>query len=464
MPYDVDSPPEVARKYKPKCQRAFVHAFNSVYADTKDDGKAMAAGHAAARRCEGKQSAMNDVRFNITTGLLKAYEGGDGVKRLRTTASSTVLDLGGDEMELSALKAMAITAQQNMTIFLNHKYQVPEDVLGSVEAAAIKDAGGVWDLDFDVRVEDSNPRAVSTWTQIQNGTKLGCSIGARIPEGGYEKTNTGLKIKDIQLMEASIVGIPANPRSFVQHAFKALHAAEQEEEPVTTESSATTINLNLGEATTVTVGEDGPETVALMRNPRELSEAELKLAEADPPAEFDPATAEVVDETGEDDDEERKGPLTSEDFPGLGPETTTTESDVTAGPDDESDSAGGDEPSQEASKSVPESDGIDDEDTRTVISRGIETFEALLRASKDELVDARKALADETEARVQAERERDEAKADLKLARDIVERISALPIGRRTSFKAAASEFRTKFAGVYDDDTLKLMERESDGG
>ena len=100
----------------------------------EDEGKAMAAGHAAARQCEGKQSAMNDVKFNIVTGLLKAYEAGDGVKRLKTTASSTVLDLGGDQMELSALQSMATTAQQNMTIFLNHKYQVPEDVLGSVEA------------------------------------------------------------------------------------------------------------------------------------------------------------------------------------------------------------------------------------------------------------------------------------------------------------------------------------------
>ena len=387
---------------------------------------------------------MNDVKFQIVTGLLKAYEGGDGAKRLRTTASSTVLDIGGDEMELSALQSMASTAQQNMTIFLNHKYQVPEDVLGSVEAAVIKDAGGVWDLDFDVRVEESNERAVKTWTQIQNGTKLGCSIGARIPEGGYERTDTGLKIKNIHLLEASIVGIPANPRSFVQFAMKALHDAEAEEETVSDTSSVTVQYGTLGLPTTVTVGEAGTETIAIRR-------------EQEPPAEAEPVG---------DTEEESKGPADSESMAALLPDAgegdpdstdTTTESD---GPP-EGDSAG--EPSQEASLSVPESDGID-EDTRAVIAKGIETLQSLLNASNEELVESRKALAGETQTRVQAERELAEAREDLKLARDIVERISALPIGRRTSFKAAASEFRTRFSGVYDDETLQLMERNTNGG
>ena len=445
MPYSVDSPPQVASKYSPKCRRAFVHAFNSVHADTGDEGKAMAAGHAAARRCEGKQSTMHDVKFNIVTGLLKAYEDGDGVKRLKTTASSTIKDLAGDEMELSALQRMAATAEQNMTIFLNHKYQVPEDVLGSVEGTAIKATAipDVYDLDFDVRVEESNDRAVKTWTAINNGTKLGCSVGARIPEGGYEKTDTGLKIKDIVLLEASIVGIPANPRSFVQYALKALHDAEREEEETVTTSADLSVNLNLGSGTTVTVGEAGPETITIQR------ESDAPAEEPDGPLTLDDiANAEVVDLTGEPEDE----PTTEE---------STTESDsADDGPLTTGDLPLGDEPSQEADKSVPESDGIDDEDTRAVIAKGIETLESLLIATKDELVSARKELAGETEARVKAERELAQAKEDLKLARDIVERISALPIGRRTSFKAAASEFRSRFSGVYDDETLKLIERE----
>jgi phage head maturation protease len=193
---------------------------------------------------------VTDVKFNIVTGLLKAMpDSGDGIKRLKTTASSTITDLAGDEMELTALQQMAATAQQNMTIFLNHKYQVPEDVLGSVEKTEIiQRENGWYDLDFDIKVDEANERAVKAWKQISNGTKLGCSIGARIPEGGYEVTKTGLKIKDVHLMEASIVGLPANPRAFVQHALKALHDDLEAEEAEAAEAAvaAPTINLNLG--------------------------------------------------------------------------------------------------------------------------------------------------------------------------------------------------------------------------
>ncbi len=384
----------------------------------------------------------NDVRFNIYTGLLKAAPmGEDGIKRLKTTASSTIKDLSGDEMELSALQRMAATAQQNMTIFLNHKYQVPEDVLGSVEKAEIhtRDAG-MFDLDFDIRVDESNERAVKTWNQIMNGTKLGCSIGAKIPEGGYEVTKDGLKIKDVYLLEASIVGIPANPRSFVQYATKALHDAESEEEAESTPGAV--INLNLGagaDAQTFTVGEGSSETINVLS----------KAAESEEDKEPVPPDA-------------KKDPVDVADGGESGIEQTTTESDVTSGPSDKEDKAEGDS-SQELDKSLPDSDGIEDEDTRAVLAKGIETFEVLLRSANDQLVEARKALAGETEQRAKAERERDEVKADLKLARNIVERISALPIGRRTSFKAAASDFRSKFSGVYDDEVLKLLERDSNG-
>ena len=87
-------------------------------------------------------------------------------------------------------------------------------------------------------------------------------------------------------------------------------------------------------------------------------------------------------------------------------QTPTTESEAAP----EGDSADSSEPSQEASLSVPESDGIDDEDTRAVIAKGIETLQSLLTASNVELVESRKALASETEARVKAERELAQAK------------------------------------------------------
>lgn len=55
MPY-TEAPAAIKEKYGEKCARAYVHAFNSVYAKTSDEGKSAAAGHAAAQQCQGSKT------------------------------------------------------------------------------------------------------------------------------------------------------------------------------------------------------------------------------------------------------------------------------------------------------------------------------------------------------------------------------------------------------------------------
>lgn len=240
MPYgsNQELPKPVRSRYSDKCQRAFRHAFNSVHERTGDEGRAMAAGHAAAQRCEGKSmddivttEAMPTSRFNIFTGILKAG-GGDGEPMtLSGVASSTVEDLHGDRIERTALKDMERQVANGLTIFLNHSYRVPEDVAGYASAAKItkrgEDAEGnaIWDLDMEITINDENPRATEAWRGIRKkGAKVGLSIGANIPNGGYEiNPKTGSKtIKRVNLLETSIVGIPANPRSWIAMAVKSI--------------------------------------------------------------------------------------------------------------------------------------------------------------------------------------------------------------------------------------------------
>jgi hypothetical protein len=128
----------------------------------------------------------------------------------------------------SALEDMQRDAAENLTIFLNHSYDIPEDVGGSVIKAQMHPRGAdgegnpIWDLDFDVLVNKANPRAIQTHDSIEAGTKLGLSIGAMIPEGGAvrDKKTGAYTISHVKLLETSIVGIPANPRSWVQNAIK----------------------------------------------------------------------------------------------------------------------------------------------------------------------------------------------------------------------------------------------------
>jgi len=191
------------------------------------------------------------VDFKVYTNALKAYEAPNGDLIVTGTTSSTIRDLHGDEMTLNAISSMAETARQNMTIFLNHNYNVPEDLFGSVTAARVvkrfdaESGQEVYDLDIDVLVckEDENPEAMRAYKAIKRGVKLGLSIGARVDRVSKKKdAKTGedsYVIDSVKLMEASVVGIPANQRSYLQNAIKSLKAAEKSGELVVDEKAAT---------------------------------------------------------------------------------------------------------------------------------------------------------------------------------------------------------------------------------
>jgi len=175
--------------------------------------------------------AWNDETREWEPSTLKAVRDPDGKMRLQGIASSTIKDLHGDTMLLSALEDMERAANNGLTIFGNHSYEVPEDVYGQTESAVIKQAGTVdrngdpiYDLRFTIVMNDENERAVKTFKAIEKGSKLGISIGANIPEGGAvrDKKTGAYTISHLDLLESSIVGIPANPRSWVENAMKSL--------------------------------------------------------------------------------------------------------------------------------------------------------------------------------------------------------------------------------------------------
>lgn len=185
---------------------------------------------------------------------------GDGKRRVRLTASSDATDLVGDVMSKNALVQMK-NAAAGTTIFLNHSTNVPEDLFGSVEKAElvsrafkVVDAGkekilNLTCLDYDVIVEETNPRAVQTWEAIDAGNvKLGASITIAIIDKSPLEGSRRL-IDDVIYLETSIVGIPCNQTAWVQYvkskswihqAKKSLRASAKNEistEPVKVEDT-----------------------------------------------------------------------------------------------------------------------------------------------------------------------------------------------------------------------------------
>lgn len=384
---------------------------------------------------------MKFEKFNIYSGLIKAYESADGRKRLRTTASSTIKDLVGDVIAPDAIFRMADKARGNMTIFLNHEYKVPEDVLGSTEAAEVVERGAdergnpILDLDLDIVVNESNPRAVSTWDAIQSGVKLGTSIGA-IVRNAHKAADGSYEITDLELLEASIVSLPANPRSWVQYAMKSLVTDEITTEIEEVEKTDSTVNIAIH-----IDANEGPHTENVVDNSVEsgtssetdVEETEVEASVSDEAISTASASEPTAQEASTSGSEPENALLdeTSDDQPAILGDTITLDAEESLEAEQEP---------EEPSRDVIELKTVDVANLanalKTALSRigELEKENAELKTKSADLAD------------------------NFAVAKQIIDRIAALPLGRKTHFSEAVNDFRRRFP-MYDDEFIKFLEK-----
>lgn len=401
--------------------------------------------------------------------VLRAALGTDGKKRLSGVASSTIQDRHGDTMTRSALEDMLGQASR-LTIFLNHSYEVPEDVAGTVERATLKQATGeIHDLAMDIVINEGNERAVKAWEAIQSGVQLGLSIGAMIPDGGakVDRKTGAYTIDHVDLVETSIVGVPANPRSWVEYATKALRKSE--------EQVAAPIKLapavEAGEAVFLAIDPDAasPDEPIDATNvdppidpiPSEAPEAPLSTEEildlADAVGQPDIADATIKVETplgtisvdtGRKGDPASEPSATSQEAPESAPETESAETTAEALP---------------AWMGVPGNPPVQqDLDIASMVRTELTQSATLVATLTRELSEARLALTGEQTARASAERERDEANADLtKVLREtktLLDKLAATPAGRRATYHEAVGRYEA-VRSVYGDEITDHLAR-----
>jgi HK97 family phage prohead protease len=371
-------------------------------------------------------------------------------------ASSTIRDHHGDTMLPSALMDMEKAANNNLTIFLNHSYKVPEDVAGSVRKASLTtrtndDKGNpIYDLDFKLAVNKANSRAVEAFKALQGGTKLGLSIGANIPPGGAvrnRKDNT-LTIMHVDLLETSIVSIPANPRSWIDAAVKAFKSAG---------SPTSNPALTLEAEPDVTEGEEVVDVVAAADTG---STAPLQGQGKCP-------TCGKAKSQGGD----CKNP-----FHNTKDAAETIVSDDTVGDAGDPLSTSSTTPSQEAPQSEPGNDGSASEtviaDATDVLTRTADV--AVTADLAGSLLEVHNALAavtdrliDESRARIELERqvdlltrERDQAKATsadvVTEVASLIEQLGKLPLGQKASFKRIQEDF-SDLESVYPEEFIRQL-------
>ncbi len=166
--------------------------------------------------------------FKFFTGAVKAYKlaSADGKSEdliIEGIASSNTRDRMGDTMSAQCQTSMLAQAK-GLTMFGNHEYDVPENVFGKCTSSKLEVEGDVIKLAIVMTIAQSNPRAVKSWELIaKDGVRLAFSVGGRILEAEVDEENDDgsswwppLLINLLELLEVSLVGIPANPEAYTR--------------------------------------------------------------------------------------------------------------------------------------------------------------------------------------------------------------------------------------------------------
>ncbi len=166
---------------------------------------------------------LDERRAQVVQGSRKSLIDDGDEMFLAGTASSSTEDRMGDTLTDNCQASM-LSQAHGMTQFLDHVYTIPESILGQIAEASIKRAtdaklGDCLDFEIVSRISADNPRAVKCWQIVQNGIKLGWSIGGIFTDVDFKDEDdwfSGLLVNDIELLEVSLVGIPANRRTYTK--------------------------------------------------------------------------------------------------------------------------------------------------------------------------------------------------------------------------------------------------------
>lgn len=143
---------------------------------------------------------MNKI-FNLTS-TFKSHASDDGGVMIRGMASTSEFDRAGDSISAEAwAKGGLKNFEKNPIILFNHNYDKP---IGRATGLKVTDNG----LELEAKISKSAPESVCEL--IRDGVLGAFSVGFRVKDADYLEETDGLKIKDAELFEVSVVSVPCN--------------------------------------------------------------------------------------------------------------------------------------------------------------------------------------------------------------------------------------------------------------
>lgn len=216
---------------------------------------------------------MNKI-FNLTS-TFKALPEEDGSVMIRGMASTVDIDRAGDVIASEAwTKGGLDNFLKNPIILFNHDYDRP---IGRAINLSVTDRG----LEMQAKISKSAPANVCEL--VKEGILGAFSVGFRVKDADYIKETDGLRIKDAELFEVSVVSVPCNQTATFSLAKSFDSVAEYEEFKKTFTNRVDLAGQYLAkeEGNPSSVASDTPDSTDNSVNQKEIKMSEVKTTEID---------------------------------------------------------------------------------------------------------------------------------------------------------------------------------------
>lgn len=131
---------------------------------------------------------------------------GQKVRKVKGYANKSTVDRGGDLVLPTAFESSKEKFLQNPVMFYNHDWTAP---IGSVEVYDVRNDG----LYIEGTISSGYEEADKAWAYAERGLVKSFSIGFIPKEVDYDSENDIRIIKDLEMLEVSLVTIPMNAES-----------------------------------------------------------------------------------------------------------------------------------------------------------------------------------------------------------------------------------------------------------
>ena len=221
--------------------------------------------------------------FNLTS-TFKALDEDDGGVHICGMASTADFDRAGDTISAEAwTKGGLNNFEKNPIILFNHDYNKP---IGRATGLKVTENG----LELKAKISKSAPDHVAQL--VKEGILGAFSVGFRVKDADYLEETDGLKIKDAELFEVSVVSVPCNQAATFSLAKSFDSMDEYEEFKKTFKNSVDLAGQSLAKDEDSFEASDAPDGTEKSVQ-KEITMSEVKTPEID----LEAFAKKVADET-----------------------------------------------------------------------------------------------------------------------------------------------------------------------